>query len=382
MRDNLNTSISHSLEEIYTHKDGGRYTIDGKVFVGLENSVLSYIIHLGTQIIAEKAFLRDEQLRRVVIPDGVTTIGNHAFNGCENLREVLIPESVTSIGDMAFASCHKLERVLLPNGIKRLGTGTFSSCYSLRDINLPESLEAMGKSVFSDSQSLSKISLPPNLREFDGNPFDGHLIVDTSRNPYFDVFEDILYTNNMKDVVACLSCKTKVTLSQSVETIRSRAFGDCDCLQSIQLPKGLHTIDDAAFIGCKRLLSLELPSTLQTIGNNPFALSGLQHLKLYTLAFRVVDNILYTADMKRLIASFSSDEEVVIPEGVKNIGSTAFAFKKYLKTIYLPKTIESLDEFAILKCPHLQMIYSHQKEIKMERLSIFACPSFAGIKFL
>lgn len=128
MHNNLNTSISHSLEEIYTHKDGGRYTIDGKVFVGMENSVPSYIIHPGTQIIAEKAFLRDEQLRRAVVPDGVTTIGNHAFNGCKNLREVIIPDSVTSIGNMAFASCHKLERVLLPNGIKRLGTGTFQDC--------------------------------------------------------------------------------------------------------------------------------------------------------------------------------------------------------------------------------------------------------------
>ena len=46
--------------------------------------------------------VKDEGIKSVVIPNGVTSIGKEAFYGCSNLTSVTIPDSVTSIGDGAF----------------------------------------------------------------------------------------------------------------------------------------------------------------------------------------------------------------------------------------------------------------------------------------
>ena len=46
-----------------------------------------------------------EEIKKVVITDGVTNIGRSAFDMCNNLTSVTIPNSVTSIGGYAFDAC-------------------------------------------------------------------------------------------------------------------------------------------------------------------------------------------------------------------------------------------------------------------------------------
>lgn len=42
------------------------------------------------------------QIRRVVVSDGVTYIGNYAFEDCGSLTDLKLPQSVTNVGDRAF----------------------------------------------------------------------------------------------------------------------------------------------------------------------------------------------------------------------------------------------------------------------------------------
>lgn len=52
-----------------------------------------------------------DQIKTIVISQGVTLIGTSAFLGCTNLTEITIPKSVVSIGDSAFSGCENLARV-------------------------------------------------------------------------------------------------------------------------------------------------------------------------------------------------------------------------------------------------------------------------------
>lgn len=52
-----------------------------------------------------------DQIKTVIISQGVTSIGASAFLGCTNLTEITIPKSVVSIGDSAFSGCENLARV-------------------------------------------------------------------------------------------------------------------------------------------------------------------------------------------------------------------------------------------------------------------------------
>lgn len=53
--------------------------------------------------IGRGAFAENEEIERVVIPNGVTKIGAFAFFDTPNLKQVIIPSSVTECGPSAFA---------------------------------------------------------------------------------------------------------------------------------------------------------------------------------------------------------------------------------------------------------------------------------------
>ena len=62
-----------------------------------------------------------DQIKKVVICEGVTSIGNSAFYCCGSLESVTIPDSVTSIGKHAFLFCEALESITIPNHVALIG---------------------------------------------------------------------------------------------------------------------------------------------------------------------------------------------------------------------------------------------------------------------
>ena len=56
-------------------------------------------------------YLNGEEIKNLIIPDGVTSIGSYAFAKCYRLLSIIIPEGVTSIGHNAFAWCSNLQNI-------------------------------------------------------------------------------------------------------------------------------------------------------------------------------------------------------------------------------------------------------------------------------
>lgn len=73
-----------------------------------ENGVLTIS---GTGAIANNAFVDNNNIKLVVIEEGVTSIGNYAFASCSSLTSVTIPGSVTTISNYAFYYCSSLTTV-------------------------------------------------------------------------------------------------------------------------------------------------------------------------------------------------------------------------------------------------------------------------------
>ena len=84
--------------------------------------------------ILDNAFLNNENLTSITIPDSVTNIWRYAFSGCTSLTNIIIPNSVTSIGDDAFDYCTSLTSVTIPNSVTSIGHYAFSRCTSLTSI--------------------------------------------------------------------------------------------------------------------------------------------------------------------------------------------------------------------------------------------------------
>ena len=77
---------------------------------------------------AHHLYLNGEEVKDLVIPNGVTSIVESAFDGCSGLTSVTIPNSVTSIGDNAFSYCSGLTSVTIPNSVTSIGYSAFAIC--------------------------------------------------------------------------------------------------------------------------------------------------------------------------------------------------------------------------------------------------------------
>ena len=100
-------------------------------------------------------------IKAVVIEDGVTKIGNLAFNECSSLTSVSIPNSVTSIGEAAFYGCSSLTSVSIPNSVTSIGNFAFVYCSSLKYVAVnAETPPTLGSRAFDYNADGRKICVP------------------------------------------------------------------------------------------------------------------------------------------------------------------------------------------------------------------------------
>ena len=104
-----------------------------------------------------------DNLKRIIIGDGVTTIGGGAFVACRSLTSVTIPNSVTTIGYNAFEACSSLTSVTIPNSVTTISDDAFSGCSSLTSVTIPNSVTTIGAFAFNGCSSLTSVTIGSNV---------------------------------------------------------------------------------------------------------------------------------------------------------------------------------------------------------------------------
>ncbi|MBQ5912064.1 MAG: leucine-rich repeat domain-containing protein [Bacteroidaceae bacterium] len=74
---------------------------------------------------AHHLYLNGEEVKDLIIPDGLESINDYIFYGCSGLTSVTIPNSVTNLGRSAFSGCSGLTSVTIPNSVTSIGDGAF-----------------------------------------------------------------------------------------------------------------------------------------------------------------------------------------------------------------------------------------------------------------
>ena len=77
-----------------------------------------------------------DQVKLVIVGQGVTSIGSSAFQDCKNLKTVSLPGSLTALGEAAFLRCGELTNVKLPASLKSVGEDCFTDCEKLELLDL------------------------------------------------------------------------------------------------------------------------------------------------------------------------------------------------------------------------------------------------------
>lgn len=107
--------------------------------------------------------------RTVDIPESyrgkpVVAIADSAFYRSEDLRKVTIPSSVKQIGVSAFADCEKLNTLIFEKGGECiLSEGAFSGCILLKKVDLNGSVTQIGERTFFNCKRISKIEVGEEL---------------------------------------------------------------------------------------------------------------------------------------------------------------------------------------------------------------------------
>lgn len=369
------------------------------------NDILSVEIGDGITTIASCAFYNCRNITSVVIPEGVTTIGDSAFSACDNLKEIYIPSTVARIGTRTFSLNIGLEKITVSennpvfhsdgNCIIETATKTLLSGCNTSVIPTDGSVTAIGDWAFSGCKKLSSIVIPDCITSIGENPFVfcdnlSTVIFGKEITTYYNRDLNCFISTNESKLIAI--CKNGVIPTDgSVTTIGARALSYAP-IPSINIPSAIAQIDAGAFSGSsfEKVFFLspdviiddgaDIPASTVIYGDagstaesyaqahgNTFA-KVLYSGSANTIEWRIYDNRVMLLsgtgstgkynNSKRPWAEYEdSFSDVVVGEGITELGDKTFnAYKKVLKSITLPNTLEYIGASVFSDCTALTEI--------------------------
>ena len=344
-----------------------------------------FVVPENVKMIAESAFAGDTSLKEVVIGPNVKVIGSGAFQYCTALERVTLSEGIETIGSHAFLNCISLENITLPSTVTVLNEYVFAACESLESISL-EYIIKVGESAFAACTSLESVELSSELESIGNWAF--------SR---CDSLESISFNG-----------VTKLT------EIGDYVFTGCTMLRSIDIPEGVRRIGILAFYNCYSLSSVTIPASVEVVDFGAFndtywyqyrkddylivgdgvLIKCTVHPSELDLSDKGIKMIGGTAFYNAAANGEPSDygykyaealESIVIPEGVREIGKSAFAGCIALKSITLNKDLVRIDSraFNLFVSSSISSATVNLDECtKLEYIGSYAFQGCAGIEEL
>ena len=397
-------------------------------------SSLSYIsIPKKVTRIGNSVFFFCDKLTSVTIPDSVTSIGDDAFYDCTSLPSITIPGSVTSIGARAFGYCTSLVTVTVPGSVVSIGEGAFSGGHALETVFLPNPGTVIGEAAFVDCPYLTLYGRAGSTAEAhareNGIRFaamedqqETDVIAQGDCGPaarwtlnsayrlsitgYGDM-DDYRYEDDVPwyayrgkvtsiaiadtitqiggDAFKGMSNCTSLKMGNSVRRIGHYAFSGCRNLPEIPIPDGVTTIDDYAFENCDIVTSFSFPAGLTEIGYCAFYhCIGLKSFEIAygNTKYAARDGVLFDFFGETLICYPASraGSSYTVPDGVTEIGDSAFMECKNLTEVKLPKGLKVIEFNAFCWAEKVSGITIPASVESIDRTSFWGCVGMASIQ--
>ena len=327
-----------------------------QISVGLEDQFY-YVINGDEAILVNT----DPDVQYINVPEAfegkpLTTV-RYAFYDDDTVVYINVPEGVTAIGDYFCYNCDSLEQVVLPSTLKKIGNEAFQYCTGLKELVLPDGLESLGRTFASSCSSLASVTLPAALTE---------------------IPEDFMqYDTDLASLV----------IPEGVRRLSVGMLIGSENLFSLYLPSSVVQVD-ATLPSQVTIFAPEGSPALMWAESNGYESRALEDPSQMPVAerFEEGDLVYYLYDGEALLSGYIGEaEELVIPEtlggapvtrilsyaipsdslvsitvadSVRRIDYRAFHDNDYLEELYLPGTIEYMDDGAINGIYHDCTIYT------------------------
>lgn len=173
----------------------------------------------------------------------------------------------------------------------------------------------------------------------------------------------------------------KVVIKEEITEIGSKAFQNCEQIQTVTLPESLTTLEEGTFFGCSGLKKITIPKNCVTIGEDAFyCCSGLEEISVED-GNPVFDS---RGNCKALIDSKSNTlllggKNSVVPDGVTAIAEYAFAYTG-ITEITIPDSVIRIDECAFYTCTQLKSVVLPKNVTSIENDVFRYCSNLENVK--
>ena len=314
-------------------------------------------------------------LRSVAVPEGVEAIGDRWFAG-SLVEDVRIPSSVTEIGAGAFYACSHLKAVVFAEDsmLEKMGKKCF--CESgLEEVTIPRRVVAVDSSAFRDCRSLRVIRVEDGCTaQLSGVELPGAAVV----GPPADC-KCIWELRGQKNAV----------VPEGTERVGNYWFWESG-VEIVEIPASVREIGVCAFQNCGKLRRVEVAGDgrLERLEEFCFSGSAVEEVSLPAPlreigwgAFRGCDNLRTVwadpscaADIRRHLRhrvailplrqttvggqrlwDLRVQKEVVVPEGIEEIGNYWFASSD-IESVLIPASVRNLGTEAFRGCRRLRRV--------------------------
>lgn len=216
-----------------------------------------------------QSYVKDDDIERIVVSDGITYVNFSSFYGCINIKETYLGQDVKEIESVNWRNFKYFEKInidknnvymtsidgvvynknktmliyypcgrenseyIIPDGVKSIEANCFSYSTNLKNISIPNSVKTIGSGAFYDT-GIINLEIPDSVNLIEG---------------------------------AFNSCKNLKTVKIGNNVTKIETFQRCEKLESIEFGNSIEYI--GGYYG-ENLKTIVLPKSLKQIGFNTF----------------------------------------------------------------------------------------------------------------
>ena len=311
--------------------------------------------------------------KRVILPEGVTSICESAFSNFALMTECNIPDGVRVIGDAAFYGCSALKHMFLPNSVDTIGSVAFSGCKAMDSIHCGMGVKYIGKQAFFSCKNLKYLRWSDCLEYLGRLAFDG---MNDNGGSYYLTFNDTLFfpatlrSNEQLSWASMSQLKAIVWNVRKLDTQSTTGYGHIlyntsTSYKEIIFGPDVEEIPDYFMVNQKAITRILLPEGTRKIGNSAF--SGCAKIEEIVLpsTLETIDPLAFQG----CLAIKRAD----IPSSISSLSSGIFNGCTALERVTLPEGMTAIGDNSFAGCAQLDSI------VLPQNLCMIGSGAFKGI---
>lgn len=244
---------------------------------------------------------------------------------------------LTEYDDAEFAVELKFPAVILDKPVTKISIPSFRDNAFLKSAVIPDTVQEIGNYLFAYCTSLTDITLPENIKKIGCSAF--------LETPWFEALTDKFVVVGDGVLIKYNGDDSEVVIPDTVKYL-SDALSETSKIISIDIPLSVTGISDYAFYNCSSLGDINIPSHISDIGT---------HILDKTTWLMAEDGDFITVGNSVLIHYSASDNEVVIPDGIKYIAG-GFSSNETVTKVTIPDSVIRVRSASFYECKNLKSV--------------------------